>query len=77
MGKDIFANNEGLVYFTDRSWISDKGRYNAGNGKFTPVDGVEVDDNYVKTMNNIVSARINVSKLIMEYDYYKVALGDK
>ncbi len=75
MGKDIFSSSEGLAYFTDRSWITSKGRYNAANGKFTPNEGVEVEDDYVKKVNNEVSARINLSKLIMEHDYYRKVLG--
>ena len=75
MGKDIFSNSEGLAYFTDRSWITSKGRYNAANGRFTPNEGVEVESDYVKKINNEVSSRINLSKLIMEYDYYKKVLG--
>ena len=74
-GKDIFAPNEGLVFFTDRSWISDKGRYNAASGVFTPSTTEEIAPDYVKNMNAIVSSRINTSKLIMETDYYRIVLG--
>ena len=76
-GKDIFAPNEGLVFFTDRSWISDKGRYNAANGVFTPSTEEEVSPDYVKNMSSVVSARINTSKLIMENDYYRIVLGSE
>ena len=74
-GKDIFAPNEGLVFFTDRSWISDKGRYNAATGRFSPVDETEeISPEYIKQINSVVSSRINTSKLIMENDYYRVVL---
>lgn len=75
-GKDIFAPNEGLVFFTDRSWISDKGRYNAANGVFTPSTEEEISPDYVKSMNSVVSSRINTSKLIMETDYYRRVFGN-
>ena len=75
MGKDIFSNSEGIAYFTDRSWITSKGRYNASIGRFIPNEGVEVDNDYVKMINNEVSSRINLSKLIMENDYYRKVLG--
>ena len=71
MGKDIFSTIDGLVYLNDRSWITNKGRYNASNGRFTPNEGVEVDKDYVTNVNNIVASRINMSKLIMEQDYYR------
>lgn len=74
-GKDIFAPNEGLVFFTDRSWISDKGRYNAATRKFISSTDEEVSDDYIKMMNNIVSSRINTSKLIMENDYYRIVFN--
>ena len=77
MGKDIFSNADGLVYFQDRSWITNKGRYNASNGKFTPSTDEQVDNEYIKKINNIVTSRINMSKLIMENNYYKIVLGDK
>jgi len=71
MGKDILSTSEGLAYFTDRSWISDKGRYIASTNTFVLNDGEEVDDTYVDNINKIVSSRINMSKLIMENDYYR------
>jgi len=74
-GKDIFAPNEGLVFFTDRSWISDKGRYNAANGSFTPSVNEEISPDYVKNINSVVSSRINTSKLIMDTDYYRIVFG--
>ena len=74
-GKDIFAPNEGLVFFTDRSWISDKGRYNAATGRFSPVnEDEEISPEYIKQINSVVSSRINTSKLIMENDYYRIVL---
>lgn len=76
MGKDIFSNSDGLAYFTDRSWITNKGRYNASNSKFTSSTDEEVSQEYINNYKNIVSSRINMSKLIMEKNYYKVVLGD-
>ena len=73
IGKDALSNYPGLVYFTDRSWISEKGTYRATTGKF---DGEEVDDDYIKNINKDVQNRINMSKYIMEYDYYKKVLGE-
>ena len=75
MGKDIFSSSEGLAYFTDRSWITSKGRYNASYGKFYPASDEELPEDYVKQINNEVSSRISLSKLIMEHDYYRKVLG--
>ena len=54
----------------NHSWITDKGTYFAANGKFVPKEGVEVDENYVKNINNIVSNRLNISRLIIKNNYY-------
>lgn len=75
MGKDLLSPEEGLVIFADSSWISDKGTFLANKGLFIPKDQVQNED-YVKRMNQIVSNRINLSKLILEKDYYKKVLGD-
>ena len=75
MGKDIFSSSEGLAYFTDRSWITSKGRYNASTGRFTPSTDEVLSDDYVRQINNEVSSRISLSKLIMEHDYYRKVLG--
>lgn len=72
MGKDIFSNDLGLAFFTNRSWISDKGIYYANKNSF--IANTEVDDNYVKTINNVVSNRINMSKLIVKNNYYQYLL---
>ena len=72
MGKDIFSNDLGLAFFTNRSWVSDKGTYYANSNKFIPKE--EVDDNYVKNINSVVSNRINTSKLIVKNNYYQYLL---
>ncbi|MBR1416727.1 MAG: sulfatase-like hydrolase/transferase [Bacilli bacterium] len=76
MGKDIFSTSEGIVYFNDRSWITAKGRYDATRNKFTSSSNEEVSNEYIENIKKIVASRINMSKLIMEQDYYKIVLGD-
>ena len=75
IGKDIFSSDEGLAMFADRSWVSDKGTYNVGTGRFTLAEGQTLEDEneYVKTMNNIVKNKIKISENIIKKDYYKRA----
>lgn len=76
IGKDILSDEPGLAMFSNRSWVSDYGKYYSNNKKFVPNEGVDeasLEENYVKNMNNEVSNRLNISKLIMSKDYYKVA----
>lgn len=70
MGKDILSTAPGLVYFQNKSWVSDYGTYYANSGKFVAKKGVEVPESYVSNINKIVANRINMSKLIIENNYY-------
>jgi lipoteichoic acid synthase len=76
MGKDILSTEPGLAYFTNRSWVSDYGNYQAASGTFTKTTDNELSDNYVSNINKIVANRINMSKYIMDTDYYKHVLGE-
>ena len=71
IGKDILADNEGLAIFSNNSWISDLGVYYSNSNKFIPKENIEVPDNYVENMNKIVRTKINMSKYIMQEDYYR------
>ena len=66
-GKDILSDSFGIAIMRDRSWITDKGKYYASKGKF---EGEEVDDEYLRNINNLVNNRLNISKLIISTDYY-------
>lgn len=70
MGKDILSTSEGIAIFKDKSWITNKGIYYASSGKFeAKVD--DISDDYVDTINSIVSNRVAISRMIVENDYYK------
>ena len=74
MGKDILSSELGLVYFQNKSWVSDKGTYLASQDKFIPKEGVSVDDEYVDNINKTVANRMRLSKFIIENDYYAKVL---
>lgn len=71
MGKDIFSDAEPLVIFENKSFITDKGRYNSVKGVFTPNPGVEVDEDYINSIKDIVDSKFYYSAKILETDYYK------
>lgn len=73
-GQDILSDSPGLAIFSNRSWVSDKGTYYTSGSKFVPKEGIEVDSDYVKNMNNIVKNRLSIGKLIIKSDYYKYLL---
>ncbi len=71
IGKDILSTEGGLAIFADNSWVSDKGMYYAKSNKFIPVEGEIIPDDYVKNVNHIVNSKVNISKLIIDNNYYQ------
>lgn len=71
MGRDLLSNSDGLVIFNDRSWITDKGKYNAATKVFTPFNNEQVDENYIESINTKVYNKFVISKNILETNYYK------
>lgn len=69
MGTDIFSNSEGIAIMKNRSWVTNKGTYYSATNKF--VSSEEVSDDYVDTINQIVSNKLNISKMIISNNYYK------
>lgn len=71
MGRDIFSNSEHIVILSDRSWITDKGRYNSVTGNFVKTTKEELEDNYIERINNVVNDRYSMSALILDNNYYE------
>lgn len=71
IGKDILSSNDGLVIFSDNSWINKNGKYDANTDTFFCVDKCIVDKTYVDEINNYVKNATVASSLIQKYDYYK------
>ncbi len=72
MGSDIFSNQEPLVIFLDRSFITSAGRYNAKTKEFTYNKGVVPNPTYVEAMIKQVSAKFYYSQKFLENDYWKI-----
>lgn len=71
MGRDILSDSDPIVIFSDRSFITDKGRYNSLTEQFMPNEGVTVEEGYVDKINTIIYKKYQMSRLILENDYYK------
>lgn len=71
MGRDLLSDAESIVIFSDRSFITNKGKYNSITGEFFANDGVEIDENYIKQINEIIYKKFEMSRLILENDYYR------
>ena len=76
IGKDALSTEPGLAIFSNRSWVSDYGTYFAAGNKFVAKEGIEIPEGYIERTNQIVANKINMSKLIIEHNYYKKVLGD-
>ncbi len=75
IGKDILSEAQGLAIFSNRSWVSDKGKYYSSTRTFVPKEGVTVSETYVEEMNKIISNKFAMSSKLMTKDYYRVVLG--
>lgn len=70
MGQDILSDAEPLVIFSNRSWITDKGRYNSQKDSFEIKEGAVVEDGYARAMVAVVNGKFKYSAKILETDYY-------
>ena len=70
VGQDILSTTAGMVYFNDRSFLTDKCSYNASTGKVISF-GNEVTDNYVEARKAMVKNKFSMAESICNYDYYR------
>jgi len=75
MGSDLLDPGDGFVIFANQSWVSSYGVYSANKRQFTKNHYV-IDEDYVKKMNKLVHTKVELSKLILEKDYYRKVLGE-
>lgn len=74
MGRDILSDSESLVIYSNRSFITKYGKYNALTNKFE--QSIELPENfnideYVKNISNSIYNKYQISKLILNNDFYK------
>lgn len=70
VGRDVFSDAEPIVLWYDYTWKTDKGCYDSTTGKFTPAEGVEVDDAYVERISDIVHNKVYYSREVQSVDYF-------
>jgi len=70
MGTDIFSENDGVIMLSDRSWITEKGRYNSVNGQFYSAGNEDISQEYINEINDIVNKKFSMSSLILDTNYY-------
>ena len=67
-GKDILSKSLGIAVMEDRSWVTDKGTYYATENRF--ISKEEIDNSYIDNINKIINNRLNISKMIIDTNYY-------
>ncbi|NTU89255.1 MAG: sulfatase-like hydrolase/transferase, partial [Actinobacteria bacterium] len=70
IGRDALSDSDTFVMFQDRSWISDKGRYDADTGTWYPSTEEAVGQDYLDAMNIRVRNSFDASSQILETNYY-------
>lgn len=70
MGTDILSDSDSLVIFSNRSFITEKGKYNSVNKKFINFNE-KVNDEYIRNISLKIYNKYKYSKLILEKDYYR------
>lgn len=75
MGTDILSDQPGLVIFSNYSFINRDGYYNSVTDQFTRWDGQPSDLGVVASMVAEVQNRVAYSAVILDYDYYRLALN--
>ncbi|MCE0488293.1 LTA synthase family protein [Ornithinimicrobium sediminis] len=74
MGRDVFSDADPLVIFSDRSFVTDKGRYDSITREFTPAEGQEVPEGYRQAVSDEIDRRFYYSAMVLDHDYYRVVL---
>lgn len=73
-GRDVFADDEALVFDMNYNWKTEKGTYYAWTNQFVP-SGEEVGEEYIEKMKQIVRNKINYCEGVITIDYYKHLFG--
>ena len=74
MGRDILSDSDSLVIYSNRSFITKYGKYEALSDEFEPSEELPENfdiDEYVKNISNIIYNKYQMSKLILNNDFYR------
>lgn len=75
VGTDVFGTNEPFVVFSDRSWISQNGKYNANTGEYTEFENAESKDD-IDALNTKCTNMFAISRMILDTNVYTEIYGD-
>ncbi len=78
-GRDIFSDASPLVMFSNKSWITEEGRYSTRTGESQAfnedgkieANGEALSSGYVDYVNDLVYNKFYFASLILDMDYYR------
>ena len=75
-GRDVFADTQPLIFWSSLDWVTERGKYDWGGQQFFPADGYETDQAYIDAVNRMVESKFQMSRVIVDTDYYRMLFGD-
>ena len=79
VGRDVFSDQEALVFWPDHSWKTELGSWDASKNdglEFTPAGGAAVDQAYLDRIRKSVNNKLNYSYSILSVDYFALLFGN-
>ncbi len=76
-GRDVFADTQPLVFWNTFEWVTERGRYDWRERTFYPAEGFEDDPAYVENISRVVANKLEMSRVIVETDYYRMLFGNE
>lgn len=76
VGRDVFSDQDPLVFWNNKSWVTERGKYDGDDDEFYPNDGYEEDEDYIDEINSIVKNKRTFSKSVLSTDFYGVLFGE-
>ena len=70
VGRDVFSDQEPLVFWPDGSWKTDKYSYNQDTRVYSSADGTDITYDYAMEHHHAVEDKISFSKTVLETDLY-------
>ena len=76
MGRDVLSNSEGIAILANQSFICNEYRFNATDNKLTVTTNEQVDSSEVENKKNYVKQILNLSRSILNTNFYQYITED-
>ena len=68
VGRDVFSDQEPLVFWPNGSWVTERGQYDAEDDVYFSKDGLERDESYITRISDLVYDKKYYSVQVAELD---------